>query len=78
MRVSVSGNKQKGKPMKIDGALDDLIIRCFENSTLKKTKKNRALYKTFCGQEGQAMYVLLAETGKQSYFSHLHSCVHPR
>ena len=33
MRVSVSGNKQKGKPMKIDGALDDLIIRCFENST---------------------------------------------
>ena len=24
------------------------------------------------------MYVILAETGKQSYFSHLHSCVHPR
>ena len=33
MRLSVSGNKQKGKPMKIDRALDGLIIRCFENST---------------------------------------------
>ena len=44
----------------------------------KKTKKNRAFSKNFCGQEGQAMYVLIAETGKQSYFSHLYSCVHPR
>ena len=33
MRLSVSGNKQKSKPMKIDGALDGIIIRCLENYT---------------------------------------------
>ena len=39
-RLSVSENKQRSKPMKINGALrrfphrmDCLIIRCFENST---------------------------------------------
>ena len=40
VRLSVSGNKQKSKPMKTDRALrrfphrmDCLIMRCFENST---------------------------------------------
>ena len=40
VRLSVRGNKQKGKPMKTDRALrrfpyriDCLIMRCFENST---------------------------------------------
>ena len=44
-------------------------------------QKRVGLFWHFCAKEDQAMYFLLAETGKQSYFekfSHLHSCVHPR
>ena len=48
---------------------------------LGRKEKEWGCFLNFSGQEGQAMYVLLTETGKQSYFekfSHLHSCVHPR
>ena len=44
----------------------------------KKTKKDS---QNFCGQEGEVVYVVLPETGEQSYFekfSHLYSCVHLR
>ena len=48
---------------------------------LLEEKKQKKDSQNFCGQEGQVVYVVLPETGEQSYFekfSHLHSCVHLR